>query len=91
MTKFSSEFAGSGWSTSGFLFGKFRYNFIGESNTVPFLELGVGAPLDENAAESILYQGGAGLKQFINEHVSFDVVGVYEPFIVTFGATYYLH
>ena len=86
MSKFGDD-----WNTGGYFYGKARYNFIGESTTVPFLEAGFGTPLDKpEGADSFLYQVGAGLKKFVSENVSFDVQGSYKPFIVFFGATYYL-
>jgi hypothetical protein len=73
-----NDFSDSSTSTSGFAFGKLRYNMIGESMTVPFFEFGAGTQLDdpgEGASRPLLLQGGAGFKKFLNSQVSFDLTG----------------
>lgn len=70
-------------STTGFVFGRMAYNFIGESTTVPFLSVGVGAPVDPNAETTpILLDLGGGFKKFISERASFDVMANYQGSMV---------
>lgn len=66
-------------STTGFMFGRMAYNFIGESTLVPFLSVGVGAPVDPNAETTpVLLNFGGGFKKFISERASFDVMANYQ-------------
>lgn len=55
---------------SGFAFGRARYNFVGQSMTVPFLSLGVGKELSANT--NALFSGGVGLRHFVSEDVSLN-------------------
>ena len=73
ITAFTSSSAASS-DTSGFFFGTFKYNFIGESLFVPFLHAGFGLPLQTGASFNVLEYGG-GFKAFFSERASFDVTG----------------
>ena len=61
-------------NTDGFLTGRVRYNFVGQSLFVPYLSAGLGTSLDtsESAPTVITYNGGVGFKRFLNERVSFN-------------------
>ena len=65
----SSSSTSSETDVSGFFFGKLRYNFIGQSMTVPFLEVATGTQLDEPSVgeRPTLVQGGGGVKWFLKE------------------------
>ena len=64
-----------GTEVSGFAFGRIRYNFVGQSLTVPFLSFGAGTQLDSPSTGSrlALFQAGVGVKRFLNERASFNV------------------
>lgn len=65
-------------TTTGFMFGRVAYNFIGESTTVPFLSFGLGAPISDAETTPILLDLGGGFKKFISERASFDVMANYQ-------------
>ncbi len=68
--------SGSDSEVGGFFMGRTRYNFIGESMTVPFVSAGVGTQLDdpgEGESRPVIFQVGVGFKHFLNENVSFNV------------------
>lgn len=72
----SASFSGSG--VSGFGFFRGVYNFVGESLTVPFVTGGVGTPLGSDTGSYVLYNAGAGVKRFIDESASFDIMANYQ-------------
>jgi hypothetical protein len=70
-----SDFSESSTSTSGDVFGRIRYNFVGQSMMVPYLSLGAGTSLSTDSyggTQPLELQAGAGFKRFLNEKVSFN-------------------
>lgn len=65
-------------STTGFMFGRIAYNFIGESTFVPFVSVGLGAPVTDAEVVPLLLDLGGGFKKFISERASFDVMANYQ-------------
>lgn len=65
-------------TTTGFMFGRIAYNFIGESTTVPFVSVGLGAPISDAETIPILIDIGGGIKKFISERASFDIMANYQ-------------
>ena len=61
-------------STTGDVFGRIRYNFVGQSMTVPYISLGAGTSLsnNNNGSQPLELQAGLGFKHFLNERVSFN-------------------
>ena len=74
---------------TGFAFFRGSYNFIGESLTVPFVSFGIGTSLGGTGTslggtgtslgggKYYPYEAGGGIKRFISESASFDVLGTY--------------
>ena len=79
----SASFSASG--VSGFGFFRGGYNFIGESLTVPFVTGGVGTPLGSATGSYVLYNAGAGVKRFIDESASFDIMANYQGLLTGSG------
>ena len=71
-------FSESGVSGTGF--GRVSQNFIGESLTVPFVTGGVGAPF---SGGGFLYDAGAGIKRFLDERTSFDLMASWQGYLST--------
>lgn len=78
MTRSSGFDGESELSTTGFMFGRMAYNFIGESTFVPFVSVGIGAPVTEAETVPLLLDLGGGFKKFISERASFDVMANYQ-------------
>ena len=72
----SASFSPNG--VRGFGFFRGGYNFIGESLTVPFVTGGVGTPLGSDTGSMVFYNAGAGVKRFIDESTSFDLMANYQ-------------
>ena len=61
-------------------FARVSQNFIGESLMVPFVTGGVGAPF---SGGGFLYDAGAGVKRFLDERTSFDVMASWQGYLST--------
>jgi hypothetical protein len=70
------DFGGeSSTSTTGDVFGRLRYNFVGQSMMVPYVSFGAGTSLSTDSyggTQPLELQAGAGFKRFLNEKVSFN-------------------
>lgn len=75
-TNFTFTERAGGTQLNGFFFGRIRYNFVGQSMTVPYLSAGGGTNLASGGGASsfdfVVFDAGIGLKHFLNERVSFN-------------------
>ena len=76
----------SGGGADGFLFFRGTHNFVRESLTVPFVTAGVGIPLG-GFGGAYPFQGGGGIKRFLNEDASLDVMAAYQAILNSFGGS----
>ena len=53
------------------------YNFFGESLVVPFVDGGIGFPFGPDMEFNLQFDAGGGIKRFISETASFDIVARY--------------
>jgi len=59
-------------NTDGYVFGRVRYNFVGQSMTVPYISLGGGTQLTTSETVPTALQAGVGFKRFLSDQVSFN-------------------